>query len=175
MGTTPFYRFAIAGALAGVIFTGPHPRAQGTSGPELRTFIVRGDIVGGGGKSHYFGSFEIAAEPPTRFVQSELRSYVGNDAKDADQVATAMGWDGARTIFQPTIPEYQLHQPNLVPATPAQEKAIRTLAEDALRSIQKALADNGARAPFTITRGNETWKVRDVKTNVDLPEKLFRK
>jgi hypothetical protein len=160
-----------------------------------RTFILRGEIHSVNPNSSPNGTFEIAAEPPARFIQTALRSYVERDTGRVLQEPRAFGFDGKRTIYQPNIPEYQGRRPDLVTATSDQERAIRSAAEEALRRIEVPLTStdatppdrvgpvrysdyrtiDGVRVPFRIDLGHEIWTVRDAQINVDLPPKLFRR
>jgi len=161
-----------------------------------RTFILRGAIHSANPNTNPNGSFEIAAEPPARFIQSELRSYMERDTPKVNQVVKAFGFDGDRTIYQPNIPEYQTwRSPDMVRATPAEERAIRSAAEAALRRILLPLTStdpippdhigeiryanyrviDGVRVPFRIEWGGEVWIVRDAQINVALSPKLFRR
>jgi len=141
------------------------------------------------------GSFEIAAEPPSRFIQSELRSYPDRDGGRAYQEARAVGFDGSRTIYQPHVPEYQLMRPQLVPVTPDEEQAIRRAAAHVLGLLlapleatsAQPLAEldgvkysdyrmvDGVRVPFRIETGQEVWTVQQAEINIALPDKLFRR
>jgi len=160
-----------------------------------KTFLLRGAIHSTDPNRSPNGSFEIAAEPPTRFIQSELRSYVERETGKVIQETKAFGFDGKRTIYQPTIPEYQQLHPELVPATADQERAIRSAAEAALRRIQVPLMStdatppdsvgairysdyriiDGVRVPFRIESSGEVWIVTDAQVNVALSPKLFRR
>lgn len=166
MRATSLFVLVMLGSIAATAASARLPQT-----PPVRTFLLRGDIAGGRANGQYFGTFEIAAEPPNRFVQSETRAYFDSEGGRRDRHNTAMGFDGARTIYQPDVPDVPT-VPFLVKATKDQEQQIRAAAEAALHRIEPFV--NGAHAPFTMTRGGEVWTVRDLQINIDLPDKLFR-